>query len=97
MKTFRDQALRDLAKKIPHCAMCGAHNEGQVVGAHSNRLIDGKGTGIKSHDLVAYICGKCHAEIDGEGERSERHGKFLQAYYDSMLIAFRQGLIQVKR
>lgn len=97
MKAYRNQALRDLAKQIPCCVMCHAHNEGQVVGAHSNRLIDGKGTGLKAHDLLAYVCDTCHAELDGEGNRQDRHNAFLQAFYDSMLQAFLHELVVVKR
>jgi hypothetical protein len=97
MKSYRNQALRDLAQKIPFCVICGAPNKGQVVGAHSNRLIDGKGMGVKSHDLVAYVCGDCHAELDGDGDRRERHNDFLQAFYDSMLQAFLHELVVVKK
>lgn len=35
--TYRNPALLGLASKAPHCMVCGAHNEGQVVSAHSNQ------------------------------------------------------------
>ena len=65
MKPFRSQQLRDFARDAPKCFHCDAINDGTVVGAHSNRLEDGKGLGIKSHDLVAYVCKGCHDNIDG--------------------------------
>ena len=97
MKSYRNQALRDLAPKIPFCVRCHVHNVGQVVGAHSNRIADGKGQGIKAHDLLAYVCDTCHAELDGPGDRQARHNDFLQCFYDSMLQAFLHELVVVKK
>ncbi len=95
MTNFRSETLRRLAKDIPSCQLCGAYNHGQVIGAHSNRLADGKGRGLKAHDLVAYVCEACHAEIDGEGDRQLRHNQFLQAYYNSTLWLLREGHLQI--
>lgn len=57
------------------CQLCGA-DDGTIVAAHSNRLIDGKGMGIKAHDLPAYLCHGCHAAID-QGGWSKRRKEML--------------------
>lgn len=70
--TYRNPALLRLAALAPHCMACGAHNEGQVVSAHSNQLRDGKGTGHKASDAaIAFVCWTCHGRIDQGNESRE--------------------------
>lgn len=76
---------------------CGKHNSGDVVAAHSNQLLDGKGKGIKAHDYrIAYLCAKCHFEID-EGTRmlkSERVELWEQAHRKTIGWLFESGKVQ---
>lgn len=48
--------------------------DGTIVGAHSNQLAHGKGKGHKAHDIVAYLCHRCHLFVDqtGAGNRDAR-------------------------
>lgn len=70
--TYRNPALLSLAAKAPHCMLCPARNEGQVVSAHSNQQRDGKGMGMKASDAaVAFVCWTCHGRIDQGNESRE--------------------------
>lgn len=67
--------LRESAKLCPHCMSCGKVNyDGhQLCLAHSNRLQDGKGRGLKSHDEKGAItCAHCHDLIDMRTGRLSR-------------------------
>lgn len=60
--------LRQSARRCPHCMSCGIQNPNndRLCLAHSNRLQDGKGMGLKSHDEAgAIVCDLCHSLIDG--------------------------------
>ena len=60
--------LRKSAKRCPHCMECGLQNPDgdRLCLAHSNRLQDGKGIGLKSRDEAgAIVCDLCHSLIDG--------------------------------
>lgn len=64
----KQQKLRDSAKVCPKCMGCNAYNyDGQQLClAHSNRLQDGKGRGIKATDESgAILCANCHDFVDG--------------------------------
>ena len=65
MKPYRNKKLLDLAEHAPCCMYCGDPNHGQVVPCHFNAIKYGKGTGQKAHDIVAYLCDRCHAIADG--------------------------------
>lgn len=74
--------LRESAKECPYCMCCGMLNpNGDLLClAHSNRLQDGKGMGLKSVDgKGAIVCSECHDRIDGRhniygrNERQEMH------------------------
>lgn len=65
MANYRNQKLLDLAKETPCCSYCRERNHGQVVACHFNAIKFGAGTGIKSHDIPAYLCDKCHDIVDG--------------------------------
>ena len=87
---FRSQTLRDLAAQVPHCMYSGckvANLDGRVVLAHSNHLQDGKGMGIKAHDVPCFVCGTCHRLIDEEGREDIR----LDATYNSVAWCLSEG------
>lgn len=68
--------LRASAQLCPHCMSCGKLNyDGhQLCLAHSNRIQDGKGRGLKSHDEKgAIVCNDCHNLIDGRTGKLTRH------------------------
>lgn len=90
---FRSQTLRDLAAKVPHCmySRCRVMNKGQVVLAHSNHLCDGKGMGLKAHDVPCFICGDCHLQVDEHGRDDIR----LDATYNSVAWCLSEGHLQV--
>lgn len=95
---YRNKKLLALAKESPCCMGCGRHNDGQVVAAHSNQLIDGKGTGIKAHDYrIAYLGPCCHAEIDqgSKMSREQRRELWEEAHRKTIGWLFDNGHIQV--
>lgn len=92
---YRNKKMRQLAAECDECHGCGAFC-GSVAGAHSNRQRDGKGLGIKAHDLLAYLCPTCHLYVDGDGDREERHNFFLQAVYNTVLWMLKNGHMDVK-
>lgn len=96
---YRNPKLLDLARQAPHCMDCGRHNDGTVVGAHSNQMRDGKGKSIKAHDYrVAFICFSCHTEIDQGSKlsREERVSRWEEAHRKSIGWLFEADLLQVK-
>lgn len=83
----RKHKLRESARDCPHCMACGMLNpNGDLLClAHSNRIADGKGIGIKSRDDAgAIVCDTCHSLIDGRintygrVERQEMHQRANQ-------------------
>lgn len=62
---YRNSRLLSLAKFAPKCFACHVSNVGQVVACHSNQQGMGKGIGMKSADIPAYMCSACHDEYDG--------------------------------
>lgn len=63
-----NQKLRDSAKDCSHCMGCGLQNPNgdRLCLAHSNRLQDGKGRGLKARDdKGAILCHSCHDFVDG--------------------------------
>ena len=95
---WRSEQIKKLAAKAPHCMRCEARNRGDVVGAHSNSLRDGKGMGLKAHDLVAYLCPACHDLVDeraGGWAREDREREFLRAVYRTVLWLLQEGYLKV--
>ena len=96
---YRNKALKELAALVDTCPWCGEWAEpGSIVGCHPNSLKYGKGMGLKADDLVAFLCPKCHDQLDGRSGTLTRHEKeqmFLGAFYESMLWAFSNGHIKV--
>lgn len=95
---FRCERLLDIARHAPQCFSCGHYNHGDVVAAHSNSQSLGKGTGIKAHDLPAYVCRICHDEIDGRTggfSRDYREQMWLKAMAATMVWLFQEGFLKV--
>lgn len=96
MTNFRSRRLLDRANGAP-CANCGAE-DGTTVPAHSNHLEDGKGTGLKAHDLVAHLCYACHNIVDGRVPavtQAERDLIFYRAVYRTVVYNLQNGYLKV--
>lgn len=77
------------------------HNPETTVWAHSNEGEDGKGMGIKAHDIFgAYMCSACHDEYDGRTHRLRGADQrilrnyFIRAMKESWLILIREGVLK---
>jgi hypothetical protein len=76
---------------------CGVVNSGGILmGCHSNRQEDGKGTSIKAHDVMAACCQACNAYFDGPGDKEVRHLEWLLASNRTTLWLLRSGHLVVK-
>ena len=98
MSMYRSPKILAAAKDAPVCFGCQATNVGQVVAAHSNQLRDGKGRGLKADDFrVAYICGKCHHELDqgAKMSRAERVEFWEEAHRHTIGWLFKSGRVKV--
>lgn len=92
--TYRNSTLLRLAEKAPHCMLCGARNDRQVVSAHSNRAIDGKAMGLKASDAaIAFVCAlPCHVRIDqGRESREIRTDLWERAHRATMRWLIESG------
>lgn len=79
--------------------VCGKGNHGDIVAAHSNQIIDGKGMGIKAHDYrIAYLCNQCHMEIDQGHEMAKavRKSRWEYAHRKTIGWLFDSGHLEVK-
>ena len=95
---FRSEALRQLAAKCPRCTSCGIWCLGRCMPCHSNELDHGKGMGLKSPDIMAFMCSDCHDLVDGRTgnlSRSEKVLKFLDAVYKTFVWLFEEQHLQV--
>ena len=83
---YRNKKLLKLAQEIPSCTMCGCYNKGNIVAAHSNQIIHGKGKGIKAHDFaIAFICNNCHYEIDhGQMDKQDKIERWTAAFFKTI-------------
>jgi len=73
--------------------------DGTVVAAHSNQLIDGKGRGLKSHDYrVAALCYSCHMRLDQGAELSKQERKEMweDAHRKTIGWLFENNHLEVK-
>ena len=60
---YRNKKLLEIVRESP-CQHCGIQ-DGTIVAAHSNKLRDGKGRGLKSSDArIAALCYRCHSDLD---------------------------------
>jgi hypothetical protein len=95
---YRNQKLLEAVRGSP-CQHCGV-NDGTVVAAHSNQLIDGKGRGLKAHDYrIAALCYRCHAELDQGSKMSkqERVNMWEDAHRATVGWLFENDLIGLTR
>jgi len=69
--------------------------DGPGMGCHSNRQADGKGKGVKAHDVfVAIGCAACHRWLDeGASPRGDKEAVFDGALRRTLEIAFRAGVL----
>lgn len=91
--------LRKSARWCPHCMACDAPNPNgdRLCLAHSNKLQDGKGMGLKSHDEAgAIVCDPCHGLIDGRNNtlnREERQEMHQRAHIKTVAWWKREGFV----
>ena len=86
---YRNPKILRAANGRP-CSYCGL-NHGTTVAAHSNRMEDGKGVGLKAHDcFVAFLCATCHTEYD-TGIMPQH--EFNRAMKRTWLILLREGIL----
>lgn len=98
IKKYRNKKLLELAREMPHCMLCGKFNNGDVVAAHSNSLLHGKGTGTKAHDFfVAFLCYECHRQIDQgkDWSREEKDENWRTAFDRSWIYMLTNDLVEV--
>jgi hypothetical protein len=91
---YRNQKLLEIVRSSP-CQHCGAE-DGTVVAAHSNQLIDGKGRGLKAHDYrIAALCYTCHADLDqgSKMSREERVNMWEAAHRKTIGWLFENNII----
>lgn len=93
---YRNKKILNLARDAP-CMLCGS-SDGTVVAAHSNKLSDGKGTSIKSHDYrIAYVCYHHHFMIDsGQLSKEEKSNMWEDAHRKTIGWLFDNGHLEVK-
>jgi len=95
---YRNRKLLNLAKECPFCMSCMRVNHGDVVAAHSNQIVDGKGMGIKAHDYrIAYLCGDCHMAIDQGKDmaKEQRKLRWEDAHRRTIGWLFESGHLKV--
>lgn len=101
MPNYRNPVLLDLARECDTCCCCHTYvGEGFCCGAHSNSQQDGKGTGLKSHDIVAFACKKCHDLIDrrtGDMPLEDRQAMLMRGVYNTFLWLLQNGKLKVIR
>jgi ribosomal protein S27AE len=98
MANYRNRKLLEAVRDAP-CMSCGSKN-GTVVAAHSNRLADGKGRGMKAHDYrIAALCFHCHTAYDQGGEmgRAQKAEFFEHAHRKTIGWLFENDILQVRK
>lgn len=97
---YRNPKLLKFAMDAPTCMCCQSTNDGTVIGAHPNGHEFGKATGLKAHDLVAYLCMDCHDLYDGRKpgwDALQKRQAWHMAFYRTMLWLFQHsGHVVVK-
>jgi hypothetical protein len=76
------------------CVHCNA-DDSTIVGAHGDSSLLGKGSRIKSHDIVAALCYKCHADYGSGDWGDDSLPTFLFCVYKTMVFGFNNGYFQV--
>jgi hypothetical protein len=91
---YRNKKLLEACRQLP-CQLCETE-DGTVIAAHSNQLLDGKGKGIKASDYrIAALCFSCHMDIDqGNKLSKEQRREFWEmAHRKTIGELFERGLI----
>jgi hypothetical protein len=91
---YRNKKLLEACRQLP-CQLCQTE-DGTVIAAHSNQLMDGKGKGIKASDYrIAALCFTCHMDIDqGNKLSKEQRREFWEnAHRKTIGELFERGLI----
>lgn len=101
-KVYRNPGLLKLAARAPRCfnPWCGGryYPLGSFVPCHSNAQRHGKGTGLKAHDLCAFMCSECHDRLDGRAgawTREQKEAIFAEAFFQTMLWLLEENLLIV--
>lgn len=93
--TFRSPKLLRAAKDRA-CVLC--RSVGTTVAAHTNSLELGRGFGHKAPDYyVAYVCQRCHDEIDGRAgglSKEEKRELWMRAFVRTVALWFEDGIIR---
>ena len=93
--TFRAPKLLKAANGRP-CVLC--NSVGTTVAAHSNSLEHGRGFAHKAPDyFVAYLCHRCHDEIDGRSgqlTKEEKRARWLSAFIRTVALWFEEGVVR---
>ena len=94
------------AAKDQECTLkfdCCNHDASTTVLCHSNRLEDGKGTGLKAPDTcAAFGCSACHDVLDGRAPRPDGFtyemmmAQFDEAVKQTRAILNRKGLLDAE-
>ena len=91
---YRSKKLLEACRQLP-CQLCKTE-DGTVIAAHSNQLLDGKGKGIKASDYrIAALCFTCHMDIDQGNKLSkeQRRDFWETAHRKTIGELFERGLI----
>lgn len=91
---YRSKKLLEACRQLP-CQLCQTE-DGTVIAAHSNQLMDGKGKGIKASDYrIAALCFTCHMDIDqGNKLSKEQRREFWEISHRKTIgELFERGLI----
>jgi len=94
-----NKKLRESAKECPYCMACGLeNNSGDLLClAHSNRLADGKGRGLKAVDeFGAILCARCHDYVDGRAgtaNKQERQDYHYEAHCKTYAWWLKKGYL----
>lgn len=99
---IRSKDLRESARDMPcmiNSPICNYDMQTTVL-AHSNWGEDGKGAGMKSHDIYStFACSDCHDWIDGRHDTGqsliERRDAFHTGMKKTWLLWIRAGFIKI--
>lgn len=96
-KNFRSKKILKFAKDAPYCMACGKSNDGTIVAAHSNEILDGKAKNVKSHDFrISYLCYTCHYKVDQANiPREEKREIWESGHRASIGWLFNSGRLQI--
>ena len=98
--TFRSRAVLDVCHDTPCMADFPHQCTGQIVPAHSNMQIFGRGHAFKADDcFAAALCRDAHDLIDGRKggwTKDEKQGAWLRAYVRTQRWQWTNGKFRVE-